>query len=242
MKAPYVEFLLPISSTTIDPEHIWVWRRTRPSHAPFSRPKSDRSWQHVRSVDCITAMNDEQPERSRNSRHLVNRSRIGVYSCAHRRRRFCEFVHQASSELFQPPATSGSSWGLIPADAPFGIFVRGRNLESSTGSSSKCPRFHSSGHTPASWRGSNPPAKTACKMSLGSCRRDLLDHVIILNEPHLKRLMSEYVSYYHEDRTHLGLAKDTPAGRPTAIRSAVESNLRSSPRLGGLHHRYAVAA
>lgn len=43
---------------------------------------------------------------------------------------------------------------------------------------------------------------------VGSCRRDLLDHVIVLNERHLKRLMAEYVRYYHEDRTHLGLAKD----------------------------------
>jgi transposase InsO family protein len=77
---------------------------------------------------------------------------------------------------------------------------------------------------------------------VGSCRRDLLDHVIILNERHLKRLLSEYVRYYHEDRTHLGLAKDTPAGRPTTIRSAFESKIRACPRLGGLHHRYAVAA
>jgi transposase InsO family protein len=77
---------------------------------------------------------------------------------------------------------------------------------------------------------------------VGSCRRDLLDHVIVLNERHLKRLMTEYVRYFHEDRTHLGLAKDTPAGRPTAIRSAGESKIRSFPRLGGLHHRYAVAA
>ena len=77
---------------------------------------------------------------------------------------------------------------------------------------------------------------------VGSCRRDLLDHVIVLNERHLKRLMSEYVSYYQEDRTHLGLAKDTPAGRPTAIRPAHESKIRCFPRLGGLHHRYDVAA
>jgi hypothetical protein len=77
---------------------------------------------------------------------------------------------------------------------------------------------------------------------VGSCRRDLLDHLIVLNERHLKRLMTEYVRYFHEDRTHLGLDKDTPAGRPTAIRSAVEGNIRSFPRLGGLHHRYAVAA
>jgi putative transposase len=77
---------------------------------------------------------------------------------------------------------------------------------------------------------------------VGSCRRDLLDHVIILNERHLKRLMSSYVLYYHEDRTHLGLAKDTPTGRPTEIRSGCERKIQSFPRLGGLHHRYAVAA
>jgi transposase InsO family protein len=56
---------------------------------------------------------------------------------------------------------------------------------------------------------------------VGSCRRDLLDHVIVLNERHLKRLLRDYIGYYHEDRTHLGLAKDTPedaqsrATRPT---------------------------
>jgi transposase InsO family protein len=75
---------------------------------------------------------------------------------------------------------------------------------------------------------------------VGSCRRDLLDHVIVLNERHLKRLMAEYVRYYHEDRTHLGLAKDTPAGRIITHRSATENAIRSFPRLGGLHHRYAA--
>jgi putative transposase len=77
---------------------------------------------------------------------------------------------------------------------------------------------------------------------VGSCRRDLLDHVIILNERHLKRLMSSYLLYYHEDRTHLGLAKDTPTGRPTEIHSEGESKIQSFSRLGGLHHRYTVAA
>jgi putative transposase len=71
---------------------------------------------------------------------------------------------------------------------------------------------------------------------VGSCRRDLLDHVIVLNERHLKRLMAEYVCYYHEDRTHLGLAKDTPTGRAAASRPAVEGKIESNPRLGGLHH------
>lgn len=75
---------------------------------------------------------------------------------------------------------------------------------------------------------------------VGSCRRDMLDHVIVLNERHLKRLMAEYVHYYHEDRTHLGLAKDTPTGRPIALRPRAGSTIRSLPRLGGLHHRYAA--
>lgn len=76
---------------------------------------------------------------------------------------------------------------------------------------------------------------------VGSCRRDLLDHVIVLNERHLKRLMTDYVRYYHEDRTHLGLAKDTPTGRPVAPCPARGSKIHCFPRLGGLHHRYTVA-
>jgi transposase InsO family protein len=77
---------------------------------------------------------------------------------------------------------------------------------------------------------------------VGSCRRELLDHVIILNERHLKRLMSLYLLYYHEDRTHLGLGKDTPVGRVATSVSPGGNKIISWPRLGGLHHRYAVAA
>jgi len=68
-----------------------------------------------------------------------------------------------------------------------------------------------------------------------SCRADVLDHVIALNELHLKRLLNEYVAYYHEDRTHLGLSKETPGGR---VRSASSGRVTAIPRLGGLHHRY----
>jgi putative transposase len=72
-----------------------------------------------------------------------------------------------------------------------------------------------------------------------SCRHDLLDHVILLNEPHLKRLLSEYVRYYHEDRTHLGLIKQTPGKRD---RSNAHGRVLAFSRLGGLHHRYERAA
>jgi len=60
---------------------------------------------------------------------------------------------------------------------------------------------------------------------VGSCRRDLLDHVIVFNDRHLKRLLVEYMRYYHEDRTHLGLAKDTPMGRRDALDSQSASSL-----------------
>jgi putative transposase len=72
-----------------------------------------------------------------------------------------------------------------------------------------------------------------------SCRQDLLDHVIPMNERHLKRLLAEYVHYYHEDRTHLGLGKGTPSCR-TSSRSS--GHVLSQERLGGLHHRYDRAA
>lgn len=75
-----------------------------------------------------------------------------------------------------------------------------------------------------------------------NCRRDLLDHVIVLNERHLKRLMSEYIRYYHDDRTHLALEKRTPGGRVAATDSDPSCAVVSMPRLGGLHHRYDLAA
>jgi putative transposase len=72
-----------------------------------------------------------------------------------------------------------------------------------------------------------------------SCRRDLFDHVIVVNERHRKRLLSEYVRYYHEDRTHLGLNKETPVSR---IRSTHRGCVIAQARFGGLHHRYDRAA
>ncbi len=77
---------------------------------------------------------------------------------------------------------------------------------------------------------------------MGNCRRDLLDHVIVLNERHLKLLLTEYMSYYHEDRTHLGLAKETPAGREAEKSSSAGCRVVVMPGLGGLHHRYDLAA
>jgi len=77
---------------------------------------------------------------------------------------------------------------------------------------------------------------------VGSCRSDLLDHVIVLNRRHLKRLTIEYIHYYHEYRTHLRLDKQTPAGREAAKSENTSSNVICIPRLGGLYRRYELAA
>jgi transposase InsO family protein len=71
-----------------------------------------------------------------------------------------------------------------------------------------------------------------------SIRRDCLDHAIVLNESHLSRILSSYFDYYHYDRTHYGLGKDTPVERPAQPRPTKGAKVIELPRVGGLHHRY----
>jgi len=72
---------------------------------------------------------------------------------------------------------------------------------------------------------------------VGTVRRDLLDHVIVIDERHLRRLLLEYVEYYNHDRVHTRL-RDSPRGRPVERRTASSAEAIGRPRLGGLHHRY----
>ena len=74
---------------------------------------------------------------------------------------------------------------------------------------------------------------------VGSCRREILDHVIALNEQHLRRLIRGYVNDHHQDRVHDSLAKDTPNQRPIEPKPSLDAIVISNSRLGGLHHRYA---
>ncbi len=73
---------------------------------------------------------------------------------------------------------------------------------------------------------------------IGSCRREMLDHVVVLDERHLLRLMKSYVAYHHEDRTHLGLGKDTPFSRAVTPKPSLDAKVVALRRVGGLHHRY----
>ena len=75
---------------------------------------------------------------------------------------------------------------------------------------------------------------------IGSMRRECLDHVIVLNERHLRRLLSAYVDYYHQSRTHLALMKDAPEPRPVV--AIASGRVVALPAVGGLHHRERRAA
>jgi transposase InsO family protein len=71
---------------------------------------------------------------------------------------------------------------------------------------------------------------------IGSIRRECLDHVIVLGEHALRRILSSYVAYYNGARTHLSLHKDAPATR--AVHARERGTVREVSRVGGLHHEY----
>jgi len=71
---------------------------------------------------------------------------------------------------------------------------------------------------------------------IGSIRRECLDHLIVIDERHLRRTLVSYFDYYHRSRTHLSLGKDSPVHRP--VESAKAGEVIALPQVGGLHHRY----
>jgi transposase InsO family protein len=75
-----------------------------------------------------------------------------------------------------------------------------------------------------------------CERVIGTLRRDCLDHVIVVGEQHLRRILRKYLEYYHGSRTHLALDKDAPEHRK---RESIDGGkVIALPIVGGLHHRY----
>jgi hypothetical protein len=64
---------------------------------------------------------------------------------------------------------------------------------------------------------------------VGSCQREILDHVIPLNEPHLRRLIRDYVNYHHEDRIHDSFNKNTPTCRPVEPKASAKATVIAMP-------------
>ena len=75
---------------------------------------------------------------------------------------------------------------------------------------------------------------------IGTLRRECLDHVVVLNETHLRRLLRDYLIYYHRARTHLSLGKDSPEPRP--VERPDRGRIVETPMVGGLHHCYTRGA
>ena len=72
----------------------------------------------------------------------------------------------------------------------------------------------------------------------GTLRRELLDKIIVFNQTQLHRVVNEFVTYYHEDRCHLGLDKDAPEPRVVTPQPSPRARVVALPRVGGLQHRY----
>jgi putative transposase len=88
-----------------------------------------------------------------------------------------------------------------------------------------------------------PRQNATCERFLGSVRHECLDHLLILGEAHLRRVLREYARYFNQDRPHQGLAQRVPGdSEGAATWAARDGNVRAIPILGGLHHAYARAA
>ncbi len=86
-----------------------------------------------------------------------------------------------------------------------------------------------------------PNANAIAERVSGTLRRECLDHLIVINERHLRRVLGKYIQHYNAMRPHRSLGMDSPEGRPRVAR-APGTRLRRHVVLGGLHHEYTWAA
>jgi len=99
-----------------------------------------------------------------------------------------------------------------------------------------CSRVEAMGITEVITAPRSPWQNAYAERVIGSIRRECLDHIVIFNERHLRRVLSSYVDYYQRTRTHLSLEKDCPDSR--AIMPRRIGKVIAIPQVGGLHHRY----
>lgn len=165
---------------------------------------------------------------------------LGVLYCffviAHDRRRIlhCDVTRHPSSAW-----TIQQLHEAFPYDSALGYLIFDRGTQFNEEVIDTVKNF---GIQPKRTSFRSPWQNGVAERCVGNCHLDLLDHVIIVNERHLKRLMNEYLRYYHNDRTHLALAKRTPAGRKAEKNPEGHHRVVSMPKLGCLHHRYDLAA
>jgi putative transposase len=131
-----------------------------------------------------------------------------------------EWTSQQIREAF--PWDSGPRYLIRDRDASYGAAFRSRLKAMDITEMSSTPR--------------SPWQNAYAERVIGSIRRECLNHVIVLSERHLRRLLSSYLEYYHHSRTHLSLDKDCPEPRP--VQPPSQGKIVAFPQVGGLHHRY----
>jgi transposase InsO family protein len=99
-----------------------------------------------------------------------------------------------------------------------------------------CNRVEAMGLTEVVTAPRSPWQNAYVERVIGSIRRECLDHIVIFNERHLRRVLSSYVDYYQRTRTHLSLDKDCPDSRP--VMPPRIGKVVAIPQVSGLHHRY----
>jgi transposase InsO family protein len=225
--APRIHGELKMLGLDISERTVLRWMRKAPRN-----PEPAKRW--------VTFLNNHREAVAAMDFFTVPTLTFGVLHCffviSHDRRRILQVgvtKHPSSGWILQHLRET------FPYDSTPGylIFDRAANFDEKVISTVK-----SFGIQPKRTSFRSPWQNGVAECWVGTCRRDMLDHVIVLNEWHLKRLMREYIRYYHDDRTHLALEKRTPEGRAATTNKSVSCQVVSMPRIGGLHHRYDLAA
>jgi transposase InsO family protein len=129
-----------------------------------------------------------------------------------------EWIARQITEAF--PWDQAPSYLIRDRDSSYGVVVRKRIRAMGIRDRPTAPR--------------SPWQNGYIERLIGSIRRECLDHVLVMGEAHLRRILSAYADYYNRVRTHLALNKDAPLGR----RAQAIGSLAAIPLLGGLHHEY----
>jgi putative transposase len=203
-----------------------VAERTVSRLMPKRRPEPSQTWRtflanHARdlvSIDFFT----------------VPTARLRVFfvlvALAHHRRRVIHF------NITEHPTAAWTAQQIVnafPEDTAPSYLLRDRDQVYGHAFRQRVKRMRvlevlTAAHSP--WR--NPFVERL----IGSVRRECLDHVLVLSEGRLCRILTRYFAYYHRARTHLSLEKDAPDVRPIERREA--GTVLQIPEVGGLHHRY----
>jgi transposase InsO family protein len=155
---------------------------------------------------------------------------FGFLVLAHDRRRIVHFnvTEHPTDEWTAQQLVDAFPWDTVPGylirdrDKIFGSTVRARIRGMGIEDTPIAPR--------------SPWQSPYVERLIGSIRRECLDHVVVLNEKHLLRVLRSYVDYYHRTRTHLGLKKQCPLHRQ--VQQPPIGKVVEFPEVGGLHHRY----